>query len=273
MAAAIGQATGEVFAFRENPTVFAGATESRIGQAAEAMRALLGSEVMRIDGSDVVRGKRMLDIGCGSGLHALAALRLGAAHVTAIDADPVCVETTRALLAAHAPSGRWETRVAGVFDLDGFGTFDVVWSWGVLHHTGDVRRALACASARVAPGGALAVAISRRTWLCRFWAAVKKTYSRSGPFAQRAIRSLYRALVFAPRLLRGRVLPQTHGLDFTTGAHEWLSGYPYESLLPGQVQAIAFDCGMTLRRANVVKGPPFGLTGTGCDAYVFLRTP
>ena len=62
-------------------------------------------------------GRSLLDIGCGSGLHALAAARLGVRHVLAIDLDQKSVATTEALLARHAGSVPWTVRRADVFDL------------------------------------------------------------------------------------------------------------------------------------------------------------
>lgn len=272
--AAIGQAVGDHFAFGENWRAFAAkVSDDRIASATEAMRNLLGD----------IRNKAMLDIGCGSGLHALAALRLGAAHVTAIDVDPVSVATTKALLAAHAPDGSWETRVADVFALDGFGKFDVVCSWGVLHHTGDVNRAIRAASEHVAPGGTFCIAIYRKTALCGFWKREKKLYSRSGPMVQGAIRSIYLAWLFAVRslacALHGTLFRpaseiremKARGMDFFNDVHDWLGGYPYESMSPEEVRDLSGSIGMTEVRANVQQSRSLGLTGSGCDEYVFRR--
>src|SRR4029077_18075234 len=107
----------------------------------EAVRSLL-----RLAGGEL-RGKRVVDVGCGSGLHALAALRLGAREGLAFDLDADCVATTQQLLQARAAGQPWSARQASVFDLspDSPGLFDVVYSWGVLHHTGDMYRALRAA--------------------------------------------------------------------------------------------------------------------------------
>src|SRR5687768_14830032 len=80
------------FAFGENWADFAHVIdEKHVNAAIDGLRRLLGD----VD----LKGKRFLDIGCGSGLHSLAALKLGAADVVAIDLDPRSVETTRALIA------------------------------------------------------------------------------------------------------------------------------------------------------------------------------
>ncbi|HEY2253129.1 MAG TPA: class I SAM-dependent methyltransferase, partial [Planctomycetaceae bacterium] len=111
----------------------------------------------RLAGRDAIAGKTVLDIGCGSGLHSLAALRLGAARVVAVDLDPHSVATAKQVLSQYAPDSLWDVREQSVFDLDPqqLGEFDVVYAWGSLHHTGALHEAWARASKMVAPGGIL----------------------------------------------------------------------------------------------------------------------
>jgi ribosomal protein L11 methyltransferase len=58
-----------------------------------------------LDGSDL-EGKRVIDYGCGSGILAIAALRLGAASVVAVDHDPQALEATRANAEQNAVAAR-----------------------------------------------------------------------------------------------------------------------------------------------------------------------
>src|ERR1700694_782311 len=120
--------------------------QKRIESAVEGLKKLF---------PDGLTGKTFLDIGCGSGLHSLAALLLGAISVTAIDIDENSVSTTRELLTKYADGPRWTAKIASVFDAspDTLGKFDIVYSWGVLHHTGDMWRAIECASRLVKPAG------------------------------------------------------------------------------------------------------------------------
>ena len=115
-----------------------------------------------------------LDIGCGSGLSMLAAKELGAATVHGVDIDPNSVQASQSVLTAHCPGGDWSVRVKSVFDLDPDrdGRYDIVHSWGVLHHTGDLWPAIKSAAALVKPGGLFAVALYRKTPMCGFWACL-----------------------------------------------------------------------------------------------------
>lgn len=141
------------FAFGENWRSFAKLVNpERIAQAEAGLERLIRR--------DEIEGRSFLDIGCGSGLSSLAAARLGAARIEATDIDPNSVETTRTLLTANIPADAtpWDARLVSVFDLPP-GQFDIVYSWGVLHHTGDMWRAIKAASEQVKPGGLFAVAL------------------------------------------------------------------------------------------------------------------
>jgi len=248
-------------------------TEAHEQEAVHSLLRLAGGEL---------RGKRVLDVGCGSGLHALAALRLGAREVLALDLDADCVATTLQLLQARAAGQPWSVRQASVFDLraDSPGVFDVVYSWGVLHHTGDMYRALRTAAALVAPGGQFIFALYRRTLLCRLWKIEKKWYASASAATQARGRSVYVALFhLALSVTRGRdafgryinAYGQRRGMDFYHDVHDWLGGWPYESISPAQTERFMSGLGFHRERAFTRCGVQLGLLGTGCDEYVYAR--
>jgi SAM-dependent methyltransferase len=258
------------FAFGENWASYAKlVTQAEIGRAVTDLRALAGGDL---------GGKRFLDIGCGSGLHALAALRLGAAEVVAVDIDPESVATTRRMLQAHAAGLAWQVHGRSVFELDAAwqGQFDVVYSWGVLHHTGDMYRALRSAAALVKPGGVFMFALYRRTRLCWLWSMEKRWYAGAGPRAQALVRRVYTALYGAAYRLRTRHSFRQHvaecqrrGMSFHHDIHDWLGGWPYESISPAQTDSLMRQLDMRPVRLFVHSGKSMGLFGSGCDEYVY----
>jgi 2-polyprenyl-6-hydroxyphenyl methylase/3-demethylubiquinone-9 3-methyltransferase len=225
-----------------------------------------------------LNGARFLDIGCGSGLSSLAAQRLGARSVTAIDFDPASVATTRELLTRHAPNGEVSVAVKSALDLDGSETYDVVYSWGVLHHTGAMWRAMERAASTVAPNGLFAFALYRRTPLCGFWTVEKRFYAQASPIVQRAVAAVFK-IAFVAGLLAQARNPKTYianyrstrGMDWHHDVHDWLGGYPYESVDPGEVRAFLDTHGFDLVRSFEHPPKALGLFGSHCDEFVARR--
>jgi 2-polyprenyl-6-hydroxyphenyl methylase/3-demethylubiquinone-9 3-methyltransferase len=258
------------FDFGRNWAEFAGhITERSVEEAERGFARLLHRPE--------VEGRRVLDIGCGSGLHSLAALRLGAAQVTAVDLDPTSVETTRRTLTRFAPRPDWSAEVASVFDLKPPPHYDIVYSWGVLHHTGHMNRAIRKAAALVAPGGLFCIALYRRTPLCAAWRIEKRLYTASAPTVRRALERLYITALRAAYRLSGRDFEayvrdyaRSRGMSFETNVRDWLGGYPYESIAPEEARRLVGGLGFDPVR-SFCEPPGSGVVGTGCDEYVFRR--
>jgi 2-polyprenyl-3-methyl-5-hydroxy-6-metoxy-1,4-benzoquinol methylase len=190
------------------------------------LRNLLGRE--KLD------GLRFLDIGSGSGLFSLVASKMGAA-VTSFDFDEDSVRTTESVL-AHSPRDDWRVMRGSILDrsfISTLGTFDVVYAWGVLHHTGDMWAALDNAAALVRPTGTLVVSLYRKTPLCAVWRAEKRLYAGALPSLQTTIRTLYKAAFVAALAVRGRNpityardYKRNRGMEWSADVHDWLGGYP-----------------------------------------------
>lgn len=82
---------------------------------------------------DRLEGKRVLEIGCGMGLHTETLTRAGA-KLTSIDLSPTSVAATkRRLELKNLPSDVRQMDAQAIDFPDD--TFDIVWSWGVIHHS------------------------------------------------------------------------------------------------------------------------------------------
>jgi 2-polyprenyl-6-hydroxyphenyl methylase/3-demethylubiquinone-9 3-methyltransferase len=245
--------------------------DSRIATAEAALRDMLGQ---------AFAGKSFLDIGCGSGLSSLAARRLDA-RVRSFDYDQNSVECTRRLRERYRPDDPdWQVEQGSILDQDfiaRLGTFDIVYSWGVLHHTGNMRQAIANAASLVSPGGLFMIAIYHKTPFCWMWKIEKRWYVSASDRGQRLARALYRwadGAIF--RLRAGRIYDRlstyaarSRGMDYERDVHDWLGGYPYESTTSDKIRAAVDSHGFQLVREKIVSSS--GLLGTGNDEYVFHR--
>jgi 2-polyprenyl-3-methyl-5-hydroxy-6-metoxy-1,4-benzoquinol methylase len=260
------------FSFGENWSHYAEKIdEARIEEAEKSLIRLVGREN--------IEGKTFLDIGCGSGLFSLAAVRLGAKKLLAVDLDPKSVETTRKTLSRYAPGGNWDVQNISVFNLNAekLGVFDVVYSWGVLHHTGAMYQAITRASTMVAPGGMISLALYGKTPFCGMWRVEKRIYSKSPKWIQKIIEAFYLMLVRVRLALKGESLKQRRekyweqrGMDMYYDTRDWLGGYPYESISPEEAKSFMSQLGFDQVRSFTE--PCIGLLGAGCDEYSFTRT-
>lgn len=259
------------FAFGENWASYSKLIgEPQIEHAKEGLLKLIPAEDFK--------GRSFLDIGCGSGLHALAASRLGVSRIVGVDIDPNSATTARKILTERNPSAPWQIENISVFDLtpDHFGTFDIVYSWGVLHHTGDLWQAVSKAAALVAPNGLLAVAFYRETYLDPFWKLEKRFYTNAPPSIQNFIKSSY---INAFRVARAATRQESfadyiskyssrRGMDFEHDVHDWLGGYPYEAALAPEVDRRMIALGFKAERV-FARSKSIGIFGSGCDEYVY----
>jgi 2-polyprenyl-3-methyl-5-hydroxy-6-metoxy-1,4-benzoquinol methylase len=220
------------------------------------------------------------DIGCGSGLSMLAAKELGARIVIGIDIDQDSIAASRTVLSKHLSEGGWSAMLKSVFDLspERDGLHDVVYSWGVLHATGDTWTAIERASTLVKPKGYFVLALYRKTPFCRLWAAEKKIYTSASPMLRAGIRLVYKLLYIAGLIVTGRN-PVHHirryksnrGMDWHHDVHDWLGGYPYESVCPDAVARFLGELGFSIVRAFEKPAAVKGILGTHCDEFVAVR--
>jgi 2-polyprenyl-3-methyl-5-hydroxy-6-metoxy-1,4-benzoquinol methylase len=260
----VEMAKGERFEFGANWGRFLVVLDAeRIALAERSLRAMLGIENLA--------GKSFLDVGSGSGLFSLVARRLGAT-VNSFDYDPQSVACTRELKQRYfADDPTWLIEEASVLDqsyLSRLGQFDVVYSWGVLHHTGAMWQALENVVPLVAPSGKLYIAIyNDQGWVSRYWRCVKGGYVRLKLMRWPLL--LFHApylfvLRWLSRALTGR-LKLERGMALWRDMVDWVGGFPFEVARPEAIFQFYRDRGFQLQEMKTCGGR------LGCNEFVFVR--
>lgn len=267
-------ASGARFEFGNNWRKFlALLTEERIAEAEKSLQQKVGVEHLQ--------SQSFLDIGSGSGLFSLAARRLGA-RVHSFDYDAQAVGCAVELRRRYFPDeSTWTVEQGSALDavyLSTLGTFDVVYSWGVLHHTGAMWQALANAALPVAENGQLFIAIYNDQGMgSRGWWQIKRAYNKL-PRPLRFLILWPSTLWFLSRSLAKDVLhlkaPFYHvrayklhnrGMSFWRDVVDWVGGYPFEVAKPEEIFDFYLARGFTLEKLTTCAG------GHGCNEFVFRR--
>jgi 2-polyprenyl-3-methyl-5-hydroxy-6-metoxy-1,4-benzoquinol methylase len=259
------------FEFGENWKRFlALVNDQRIVEAEKSLHHLLGRASLS--------GQSFLDIGCGSGLFSLAAARLGAS-VRSFDFDLQSVACTQEMKRRFGPPNAvWNVEQGSVLDtayLDALGTYDVVYSWGVLHHTGAMWQAITNAGERVKPQGFLAIALYNDQGLrSRGWLKAKRGYNRLPSGLRPLFAGLFLPLLWGPTVLkdffRGNPLrswttyASRRGMSPWRDLVDWVGGLPFEVATPERVVEFGRARGFELVRSTRV-------SGYGCNEFVFRR--
>ncbi len=218
-----------------------------------------------------LKGKTFLDIGFGQGLSLLIAHQEGA-QVTGMDINPKCAQVVEKNKPALGVEAHIETVVGSVLSQDDLQklqdrTFDIVHSWGVLHHTGDMDKAIDNACRFVKPEGLLVVAIYNRHWSSLPWLCIKWLYCHVPEVFQKIMIGLfYPVILLAKFMVTGKnPFRMSRGMDFYYNIVDWVGGYPYEYASIEEMEDILARKGFRLIKETPAKVP------TGCNEFIFRK--
>lgn len=212
----------------------------------------------RFLGQKNLHNKKFLDIGCGSGLMSLVAHKLGAKQIVSMDINPNCIKCARYLRHRFGNSSdKWKIFKGSILDktfIAQLGKYDLVYSWGVLHHTGKMWKAIKNSINLVSAKGYLYLAIYNKVegWgihpdgrfgPSKFWLRIKKIYSQLPDFLQNIILYLVALMLIILYLLSfknpvKKIKEHTklyRGMNWLIDIKDWLGGYPYEYASPDEV--------------------------------------
>lgn len=224
--------------------------------------------------------KSFLDIGFGQGLSLLIAAAMGA-KVVGCDINPACGEVLEenrrffpALKEVHIPviigSFLDDAVLAALKEAspDKTGAYDVVHSWGVLHHTGEMTKAVTSAASLVKPDGYLVLAIYNRHWTSPIWRCIKLLYNKSPISLKKFMILLFYPIIYVTKFVLTWDNPkkQNRGMDFYYDVIDWVGGYPYEYATIDEIVSLVRQHGFDLRKGTKAAVP------TGCNEFIFKKS-
>lgn len=227
-------------------------------------------------GIDNLVGKTFVDVGCGSGLFSLAAKMLGAEKVLSIDIDESSVLCANYLKDKYFSNDEsWQIKHGSALDQDFIekqGKYDIVYSWGVLHHTGDMWRAIKNVEKMLKKEGLFYLALyNEKTGFQSsvFWKKVKETYSKSGYFVKKLIEVVYLIQFFLKGILKFenrikyiKTYRSKRGMNWWTDVKDWLGGHPYEFAKVDKINSYFKEKGYKIIKTKDCSN------GTGCNEFL-----
>jgi 2-polyprenyl-3-methyl-5-hydroxy-6-metoxy-1,4-benzoquinol methylase len=223
--------------------------------------------------------KTFIDIGCGSGLFSLAARRLGFT-VYSFDFDTQSVKCAECLKDKYYKNdASWTVREASVLDpafLSTLGQFDVVYSWGVLHHTGQMWNALTNIAPLVKDKGFLFISIYNEQGLkSKIWHTIKRIYNANVIGRSTVVAffvPFYTCVYLVADLLslkkpskRYAEYKKKRGMAMYYDWIDWVGGFPFEVATPKQLFDFYKAKGFSLSEITTTNR-------SGCNEMVFQKT-
>ena len=153
---------------------------------------------------------------------------------------------------------------------------DVVYFWGVLHHTGDMWTAVRNAVSLVKPDGYLFIALyNDQGRASKFWKIIKKMYCALPGFLRWivvipcAIRlrgpSIVRDFIMLHPFQTWRNYQKDRGMSPWIDVIDWVGGYPFEVCKPEEIFHKIHPSGFQLENLKTSGG------GRRCNEFVFKK--
>ncbi len=250
---------------------FQALTQEKVIQTKESFQHL-------IDDMDL-RGKSFLDIGFGQGLSLLTACEKGALAV-GTDINEKCLDvfqhnkqyfprTTNNVDVPIVIGSILDPKVVDQLHAasPGLSGYDIVHSWGVLHHTGNMKKAIQHTASLVNADGCLVLAIYNRHWSSPLWKQIKRFYCMTPPPAQNLIISLFYPIIYLAKYAVTGKDPKKkmRGMDFYYDVIDWVGGYPYEYATRSELESMTTGLGFRLVKCIPSEVP------TGCNEFIFQK--
>lgn len=224
-------------------------------------------------GREGVEGRTVLDIGSGSGIHSLGFHSLGAKEILSIDVDPYSVESTRMLWQKAGSPASWKVLEGSILDqglVSSLKQHEIVYSWGVLHHTGSMWEAINNASSLVERNGHFWIALYVKGPKYPEHLALKQSYNRASALGKKVMEWKFIYGIMRDRRRAG-LNPfdwnqrSIRGMDTRHDIIDWLGGLPYEVASKEEVVEFLGERGFVLEK---IKELPEG----GNNMYLFRRS-
>jgi len=222
-----------------------------------------------------ISGKTFLDIGFGQGLSLLNATTLGAKTV-GCDINPKCKEVLE-LNKQKYPALKDTTIPVVVGSITEKETveriktynnkFDIVHSWGVLHHTGKMWKSIDICSDLVNNNGELIISIYNKHWSSASWKLIKWFYNISPQFIRWFMIKIFYLIIMIAKFLvtMQNPLKKERGMNFYYDIIDWIGGYPYEYATLDEITDYICKKGYVLISKKKAQVP------TGCNEFIFRR--
>ena len=210
-------------------------SEERVDISRKHMLEFLGLENLN--------GRSFLDVGCGSGLQSLAAFRAGAGKIFSFDYDIHSVRATKMMRKIAGDPKNWQITQGSILDdnfIQGIETADIIYSWGVLHHTGDMWKAMDNTAKLAKKNALLYIALYdydiQVNPTPEFWLDVKKRYNFSSWLRKRKMEIWYiwrfmldKKISKLPEVISLAFnYKQSRGMAMYNNLKDWLGGWPMD---------------------------------------------